>query len=237
VANEAVGHAWQHMPKDWTSSTKLVALAMADVVNDMNGWRFWSSVRTLAKKTGVSPRTVRESLRTLEEAGWLDRVEERPGETYVYEWTPAKTAAPPADLAAPPRKILPVPPAKTAGGTPAKTAANSQEKQLLDELQEAQQQQPCATPEPDPATIAAAARLDLPPVITEAIGLLVKIRARRSPPDNPVPWARAMHGRLAVEHGPTLLAHLEEHPTASVVDLAAACGFSRYDAAELLESA
>jgi len=68
------------------STIRLVALAVADVVNDLYGNEFFSSVTKLATKVGLSRETVGLVLRHLCDTGVLVLVETRPGGTTRYRW-------------------------------------------------------------------------------------------------------------------------------------------------------
>jgi hypothetical protein len=94
VSVDATNQVWQSIGPDWAPTTKLVALAMADVVNDMHGWRFWASVPKLAAKCGVSVRAVQMALRDLEASGWVVALEQRPNQAVVYRWDRGATNAP-----------------------------------------------------------------------------------------------------------------------------------------------
>lgn len=68
------------------STIRLVALAVADVVNDLHDNEFYSSVTKLAKKVDLSRETVGLVLRHLCDTGVLVLVETRPGGTTRYRW-------------------------------------------------------------------------------------------------------------------------------------------------------
>lgn len=68
------------------STVRLVALAVADVVNDAHRNEFFGSAGNIAVKAGVSRDTVRVVFRHLEAVGVLAVVKERPGEPTVYRW-------------------------------------------------------------------------------------------------------------------------------------------------------
>lgn len=68
------------------STIRLVALAVADVVNDLHGNEFFSSVTKLATKVGLSRETVGLVLRHLCDTGVLTLIETRPGGTTRYRW-------------------------------------------------------------------------------------------------------------------------------------------------------
>jgi DNA-binding IclR family transcriptional regulator len=52
-------------PAHWTSGTRLVALALADRVNQ--DWEAWPSLEDIARRSGLSTRQVRTHLRLLEQ--------------------------------------------------------------------------------------------------------------------------------------------------------------------------
>jgi len=60
MSNEACGWVWRH--STYRGSQLLVALAIADVVNDANGNEFWMSTSNLAAKARVSRQTVMTAL-------------------------------------------------------------------------------------------------------------------------------------------------------------------------------
>lgn len=83
--------AW--MSRVWSSeepseaNERLLLLAIADAANEEG--ICWPSVRALAQKCGVQPRTARKNLSRLVEQGFIERVE-RPGRSNVYRLrTPA----------------------------------------------------------------------------------------------------------------------------------------------------
>lgn len=68
------------------STIRLVALAVADVVNDLHGNEFFSSVTKLAAKVGLSRETVGLVMKHLCDTGVLALVEKRPGGSTRYRW-------------------------------------------------------------------------------------------------------------------------------------------------------
>ncbi len=103
----ALGHLWRRamsiriMTAVWdlplSDSEKIVLLALADNAND-EGW-CWPSIATLARKCSKSERTVQTAIRSLCDAGHLERKETLgKGVTYTVhprkDCTPAKTAPP-----------------------------------------------------------------------------------------------------------------------------------------------
>lgn len=99
MSGEALGQVWKLAPADWTCSTMVIALAIADVVNDAHGNTFFMSVPNLARKARVSDRTAQDALRALEVAGWLEVVERHRNRPNVYAWTPGVQILHPADPA------------------------------------------------------------------------------------------------------------------------------------------
>ncbi len=77
--------AW--MSRVWSSeepteaNERLLLLAIADAANEDG--ICWPSVKALARKCGVRPRTVRKNLARLIEQGFIERLE-RPGRSNVY---------------------------------------------------------------------------------------------------------------------------------------------------------
>ena len=71
-----------------TNATFLVALAVADVVNDTHNNEFFMSIDTLAQKTRLSRRTVLTALAELETDGWLLKLQEGVGRGnhVIYQW-------------------------------------------------------------------------------------------------------------------------------------------------------
>src|SRR5690554_1996234 len=83
--------AW--MTRVWSSeepteaNERLLLLAIADAANEEG--ICWPSVKALAQKCGVQPRTARKTLSRLVEQGFIERIE-RPGRSNVYRLrTPA----------------------------------------------------------------------------------------------------------------------------------------------------
>lgn len=85
----AITTVFDRAPAEWPSGQRLVALALADRVNE-NGTA-WPKLATLAAMTGLSPRNISRHLAALEEQGWIAR-ETRTGDTgrqtsNLYRWT------------------------------------------------------------------------------------------------------------------------------------------------------
>lgn len=68
------------------STVRLVALAIADTVNDAHGYEFYGSQTGLARKCGVTRETVRLVLQHLQSAEVIRVTNKRPGTTTVYTW-------------------------------------------------------------------------------------------------------------------------------------------------------
>ena len=66
---EATNHVWKHT--FYSAAQSYILLAIADVVNDTYGNRFFMSVPSLALKTKCSERTVQRALSQFVEDGWL----------------------------------------------------------------------------------------------------------------------------------------------------------------------
>ncbi len=83
------------MARVWDSSLepteRFVLLCLADAANDDG--RCWPSAATIARKTGLSERAVRYSLKALEDAGHLTR-QERPGTSTIFVVHPCTTCTP-----------------------------------------------------------------------------------------------------------------------------------------------
>jgi hypothetical protein len=73
------------------ATIRLVALAVADVVNDAHDNEFYGSVTKLAAKVGLSRQCVGQVLKHLCDAGVLSQLEERPGGTTKYRWVGVTT--------------------------------------------------------------------------------------------------------------------------------------------------
>jgi hypothetical protein len=87
----AMSHCWgENFPVKAkgvsSAAVRLVALSIADVVNDANDNEFYGSMTRLAAKVTLSRETVGLVLKHLVEAGVLDQLEERPGGTTRYRW-------------------------------------------------------------------------------------------------------------------------------------------------------
>jgi hypothetical protein len=81
---EAMTWVFRHSP--YTLGTRLVHLAIADVVNDTNGWLFWGADAGVADKAKVSRGTVVSARQKMIEDGYLEVVEEHRGAPSVYRF-------------------------------------------------------------------------------------------------------------------------------------------------------
>ena len=68
---QAVAAVLDFAPSHWTSGTRLVAIAIADRIN--NDWEAWPSIADLCKRTGLGERAVQRAVRQLEEEGVIRR--------------------------------------------------------------------------------------------------------------------------------------------------------------------
>lgn len=68
------------------STIRLVALAIADVVNDMHHNEFYGSITKLAEKTGLSRETAGLAVKHLQQVGVVRLLERRPGGSTRYRW-------------------------------------------------------------------------------------------------------------------------------------------------------
>ena len=67
-----------HAPEHWSPSKRLVAVALAERINQQHR-QAWPSLADLAKRTGLSERSVQRYLRELEDEGWIENHGQRPG--------------------------------------------------------------------------------------------------------------------------------------------------------------
>ena len=81
---EATSYVWKYTT--YTAAQSYVLLAIADVVNDTHGNRFFLGVPKLAKKTKCSERTVQRALKQFVEDGWLEEVIGGTGRGNVTEY-------------------------------------------------------------------------------------------------------------------------------------------------------
>lgn len=84
----AIAAALDMMPPDVTAKARLVAVALADNVNDETRYAY-PSVATLARRSGLGRRSVFRALTELEDAGVLTRIprfHEGRKTTSAYVW-------------------------------------------------------------------------------------------------------------------------------------------------------
>jgi hypothetical protein len=67
-------------------TVRLVALAVADVVNDMHGNEFWASSKTVAAKLDCHKDTVQDALKHLAAVGVLEVIEQKRGKPTRFRW-------------------------------------------------------------------------------------------------------------------------------------------------------
>ena len=80
------------------ATVRIVALAVADVVNDAYGYRFYASRSRVAVKVGCDPDTVGDVFRHLVENRVLRVVTALPGKAVEYEWLLRTCGEPPHPL-------------------------------------------------------------------------------------------------------------------------------------------
>lgn len=86
MSAEATAYVWKHSP--YRGSERVVHLAIADVVNDLNDYKLWMSTKTLAKKANMSRATVCAALTKMVSMGYLEVVEanKHAGKPSVYRF-------------------------------------------------------------------------------------------------------------------------------------------------------
>lgn len=67
-------------------AVRVVALAIADVVNDMHGYTFYASRKKVALKVGMDPDTIGDVLSHLVHCGVLTILKKSTGRPTVYRW-------------------------------------------------------------------------------------------------------------------------------------------------------
>jgi hypothetical protein len=65
---------------------RVVALAVGDVVNDLNDNEFWGARRLLAEKVGCDPATVSDVMHHLCSVGFIVELERKRGKPVRYRW-------------------------------------------------------------------------------------------------------------------------------------------------------
>jgi len=68
----AMAQVLDFAPEHWTPSTRLVALIIADHVNDSEGSCF-PSLKLIAKRSGMSHRQCQRAIALMELDGWVER--------------------------------------------------------------------------------------------------------------------------------------------------------------------
>lgn len=71
----AVSAVLDFAPDHWTPAVRIVALALADRVNQDH--QCWPSIGDIARRTGLDTRRVQRQLRIIESEGWVERVGQR----------------------------------------------------------------------------------------------------------------------------------------------------------------
>ena len=80
----ATNHVWKHTT--YPAAQSYILLAIADIVNDLNGNLFFLGVPKLAKKTKCSERTVQRALAQFVKDGWLEELTEGTGRGNTTEY-------------------------------------------------------------------------------------------------------------------------------------------------------
>lgn len=106
----AITTVFDRAPATWASGQRLVALALADKVNEHG--TAWPKLNTLAAMTGLSARNVSRHLAALEAEGWITR-ETRTGDTgrqtsNLYRWTAPALTLPDTSGMTPTSPLTPV---------------------------------------------------------------------------------------------------------------------------------
>lgn len=106
---EATGWVWRH--SEYEGKTLIVALAIADVVNDAHGYQFWMAISGLQKKTRIkSSTTIHTALNQMKVDGVLEIVEAgvNTRKPVCYRWLAGVDPAE-GGSARPPKKTPPKP--------------------------------------------------------------------------------------------------------------------------------
>lgn len=93
MSAQAVGSVWYRC-SDLTPAQAIVALAVADVVNDVHANEFWMTSKALARKVGMHHRSVRDRLGELTDLGWIQVVVAEPGSPIRYRWLGVESDTP-----------------------------------------------------------------------------------------------------------------------------------------------
>lgn len=107
----ALATCWGDLPMPSSgvsaASYRLVAVAIADIVNDAHDNQFFGSIKNLADKVRLNRDTVRRCVGAMVESGVLEVVRTRDGDTSIYRWVwfppRGETATHPAATPRPPR--------------------------------------------------------------------------------------------------------------------------------------
>ena len=104
---QAIALVLDFAPAHWTSSTRMVAIALADYANTDTG-HCWPSLANLSRRSGVSVRQVQRCLREIENDGWIERTDTHRLGTNLWTWRKRITlggdthVTPPLTLVSPP---------------------------------------------------------------------------------------------------------------------------------------
>lgn len=104
---QAIALVLDMAPSHWNSSTRMVAIALADYSNGDNGLA-WPSVANLARRSGVSPRQVQRCLKDIEADGWIVKLGIHRRGTNLWIWNKRisiggdTSVTPPLTLVSPP---------------------------------------------------------------------------------------------------------------------------------------
>ena len=82
---QAIAMVLDFAPSHWSSGTRMVAICVADYANSDTGWA-WPSVRSMARRTGLSERQVQRHLRIIEADGWIRQGADTVGKTTLWIW-------------------------------------------------------------------------------------------------------------------------------------------------------
>lgn len=82
---QAIALVLDFAPVHWSSSTRMVAIALADYANTDTG-HCWPSIANLSRRTGLSNRQVQRCLREIEADGWIERTAVHKVGTNLWIW-------------------------------------------------------------------------------------------------------------------------------------------------------
>lgn len=102
---QAITMVLDFAPDHWTTTQRLVALAIADRVNG-DTLECWPSISDIARRVGIHERSVQRAIRSLEAEGVITRLGQRPDrngvpKSNVWTWNLLITL---------PRGVTPTPP-------------------------------------------------------------------------------------------------------------------------------